>query len=688
MLWIHSCYSRLLIDNHITDQKPEFMRYFSPANYAAMVRLSGVESAMVYACDHNGNCYYPTRIGHMHSGLNGRDVFGETIHLLNNDGIIPVAYYTVIYHNRSALEHPEWRMRNINGAESSGRYHFCCPNNAEYQEFARRQIEEVISYPVKGLFIDMTFWPLVCTCNACRKAFRREYGKEIPERIDWRNPVWVRFQRWREKSMASFGAMLTGHVKSLRPELTVAHQFSPVLHGWFLGQSSAIAQASDYSSGDFYGGKKQQRIGTKIFASYSKHLPYEFMTSRCTDLHDHTSTKSDDELFLHAVSTLANGGAFLFIDAINPDGTLNRQFYERLHRIVEKLKPYRSLIKRHRPELSGNVGLYFSMTSCINEALDGVLLQEDTTHGMNMDERENAVVSETVETAYLLNTLHVPYRIVTDLTTDYSSIDTLIINNAAYLSGSECKRIRAFVRNGGTLLATGKTSLYSETGESSGNFQLADVFGVFFTGKECGPVSYLHLGADDLSVRGVCTPFVEAKEETTVRGTVFLPDFPPHDPEHYASIHSDPPGINSGFAGLTVHSFGKGRCVYLAPALFKQAEHSQQKFGKELLKEFVRPFVVASENLPDCVELTLLRSRTQKALLLGIVNVQEELPVIPLHDLRLSIRLPDGFEVSEILDQNGEAYSFTSCCGILTFTLTRLHEAVFLELKEKMNSPV
>lgn len=102
----------------------------------------------------------------------------------------------------------------------------------------------------------------------------------------------------------------------------------------------------------------------------------------------------------------------------------------------------------------------------------------------------------------------------------------------------------------------------------------------------------------------------------------------------------------------------------------------------------MRPFVVASENLPDCVELTLLRSRTQKALLLGIVNVQEELPVIPLHDLRLSIRLPDGFEVSEILDQNGEAYSFTSCCGILTFTLTRLHEAVFLELKEKMNSPV
>lgn len=683
MLWIHSCYSRLLIDNHITDQKPEFMRSFNPADYAEMVRLSGVESAMVYACDHNGNCYYPTRIGHMHSGLDGRDIFGETIRLLHKDGIVPVAYYTVIYHNRSALEHPAWRMRNINGVESSGRYHFCCPNNSGYQAFARQQIEEVIAYPVKGLFIDMTFWPLVCTCNACRNAFRRECGEEIPECIDWRNPAWVRFQRWREKSMASFGKMLTGHVKSLRPEMTVAHQFSPVLHGWFLGQSSAIAQASDYSSGDFYGGKKQQRIGTKIFASYSKHQPFEYMTSRCTDLHDHTSTKSDDELFLHAVSTLANGGAFLLIDAINPDGTLNRRFYERLHRIVEKLKPYRDLIKHHQVELMGRVGLYFSMTSCINEALNGVSLQEDTTHGMNMDERENTIVDEVVETAGLLNALHIPYRIVTDLTTDYSSMDTLIINNAAYLSGAECERIRTFVRNGGTLLATGKTSLYSENGESSGNFQLADVFGVFFTGKESGPVSYLHLGTEDLSVRGVCTPFVGAEEETAVRGTVFLPDFPPYDPEHYASIHSDPPGIDSGSAGLTVHPFGKGQCVYLAPALLRQPEHAQKEFGKNLLKEFVLPFVVASENLPDCVELTLLRSRTRKALLLGIVNVQEELPVIPIHNLRLSVRLPKGFDVSEMLDQNGEAYPFTFCCGILTVTLNRLHEAVFLELKEK-----
>lgn len=50
------------------------------------------------------------------------------------------------------------------------------------------------------------------------------------------------------------------------------------------------------------------------------------MTSRCVTLYDHTSVKSDDELFLHALTTLANGGAYFFIDAINPDGTLEESF--------------------------------------------------------------------------------------------------------------------------------------------------------------------------------------------------------------------------------------------------------------------------------------------------------------------------------------------------------------------------
>ena len=88
-------------------------------------------------------------------------------------------------------------------------------------------------------------------------------------------------------------------------------QFSPVLHGWSYGQSPAIAAACDYTSGDFYGGRDQQSLGTKVLAAFSRNVPYEFMTSRCVDLHDHTSMKSEEELFAHVSMTLANAGVVL-----------------------------------------------------------------------------------------------------------------------------------------------------------------------------------------------------------------------------------------------------------------------------------------------------------------------------------------------------------------------------------------
>ncbi len=116
-----TCYSRLLIDNHITDLKDSYMRKFSPEEYVRMVRLSGVESAMVYACDHNGNCYYPTQAGHIHANLDGRDIFGETVAGLRKAGIVPVAYYTVNYHNDCARRLPHTRVIDNVGMDHDGR---------------------------------------------------------------------------------------------------------------------------------------------------------------------------------------------------------------------------------------------------------------------------------------------------------------------------------------------------------------------------------------------------------------------------------------------------------------------------------------------------------------------------------------------------------------------------------------
>ncbi len=682
MKWIKKCYSRLLIDNHITDILPRFMAKFDPEEYVRMVRLSGAEASMIYACDHNGNCYYLTKVGHMHGNLHGHDLFGETVSGLKDAGIVPVAYYTAIYHNDSAFRFPECRMRDILGRDHDGRYHYCCPNAERAVEFYERQIGEILAYPVEGIFIDMTFWPMVCCCDACRTKYRKETGGEIPETIDWENPEWVRFQRFRERSMTAFAERLSAFVRKQRPDVTVTHQFSPVLHGWHLGQSSGIAGASDYASGDFYGGVLQQRLGVKVFDAYSTRKPFEFMTSRCETLYDHTSTKSDDDLFLHALTTLANGGAYFFIDAINPDGTLEKTFYDRLAAISSKLKPFEKRIQSLQATLRAEVGVYFSMNSCVDESLNHRNLRELSDSRGNMARRENAVLDEILGTAEVLTRCHIPYRIVTDRTGDFHPLKAVIVNNAAYLSETECGRLREFVRNGGTLLATGRTSLFDPDGGGGKEFALADVFGISCSGQRSDGTNYLSFGNCLISSEDKA-PLAIAGSRTKILGKVVLPDFPVNDPVRYASIHSNPPGRETVFAGLTEHSFGKGLCVYLFSGLFGRRFHSQRTFGEELFRKYLPVFLETSESLPGSAEVTLLESADDNTLVFTIVNSQTETPPVPLHDIALVLRLPDGFSVGALVRvSDGKPHPFRQTGNRLAFSVPLIRYAEFFELKK------
>ncbi|MFA7257597.1 MAG: alpha-L-fucosidase, partial [Kiritimatiellales bacterium] len=372
---LNDCYARILVDNHITEHDPSFMSKFDPENYVAMIKKSGFQASMVYACCHNGNCYYPTKVGHMHKNLNGRDVFGETVSLLRKENIVPTAYYTVVYQREVARSHPDWRLTYLDGTQSYRRSWYNCPNHPGYVDFVKKQLQEIAAYDLDGIFIDMTFWPGVCMCHTCRQKYRDEYGKELPEIIDWKNPEWLQFQHTRERWLGDFAQTLTKAIKQIKPAMLVTHQFAAVLLGWHYGQRY-VAQACDYASGDFYGGMHQQQLGTKVMAAFSKTMPYEFMTSRCVNLYDHTSTKSEIELLSHGATTLANAGAYFFIDAINPDGTLNPKTHEVLGKVGAQLKPFTHKLTEHKPVLLADTAIYFSMASHISQAYNGVNLRQ------------------------------------------------------------------------------------------------------------------------------------------------------------------------------------------------------------------------------------------------------------------------------------------------------------------------
>ena len=679
MSWIEKCYTRLLIDNHITDLDPLFMSRFDPREYLRMVKLSGVESSMIYACDHNGNCYYPTRCGHRHAGIGERDIFGETVDLIRNAGIVPIAYYTLIYHNDSARRLPECRVRDINGLDRNGRYRFTCPNHRAAREFFKRQIAEVLAYPVAGIFLDMTYWPRICCCPGCRDEFRRRTGREIPETIDWSDPEWVAFQRFREESMSGFAAEMSGFVRSVRPDVTVTHQFSPVLAGWRLGQSSGIAAASDYASGDFYGGSLQQRFAVKVFDAYTRNRPFEFMTSRCVSLRDHTSTKSDDELFLSALTTFANGGASFFIDAIDPDGTLEEKFYRRLSAVTKRLAPFRAALERCRPRAAADVGIYFSMRSCVDRRFDGVPLRDFQDKFTEMGPHVDPVLEEALGFAKMLNRRGTPFKVAVDATTELS-FRTLIVPNAGWLDAEETARLRGFVAAGGTLIATGFTSLFDPSGAGGGNFALAELFGADYAGKDVSDVFYIRDRAGNcVSCRGTA-PLVTLRGGAEALARLTLPYYPPHDPEVYASIHSDPPGRDTDSPTVILNRFGRGRCVYIAPQVAAIDQYSQREYLEALLAPYLPENVVRCENRPVTAELTLLESDGGGSTFVAVVDVQHDLPNVPAADLGFSLKT-DKVPESVIRVSDGKKMKFACSGGVLSWRLGKLENGEMFEIE-------
>jgi len=415
-----------------------------------------------------------------------------------------------------------------------------------------------------------------------------------------------------------------------------------------------------------------------VFDAFSSHRPFEFMTSRCVNLHDHTSTKSDDELFFSALTSLANGGAYFFIDAINPDGTLHEPFYQRLQAINRKLRPYKEAVAQTRACLKAEVGIYFSMKSCVNVEGNGTSLKAvENESTSNMIVRRNSVNEEMMGLSELLNKMHVPYQVITEREKELSSYKVIFLCQGDYLTVEEYGRLRGFVREGGTLFATGHASLHDRLGGGMGDFALEDVLGIHFTGDYSPEVTYT--GEELVSAKGK-VPLVRTDVSTKVRALLTFPDFPVGDGDNYASIHSNPPGSKpSAFPAITLHPFGKGRCYWMAAAILQNRQYTQQAFMQRLCAEFL-PRLVETDNLPGSTEVTLLRSQDGARHLLCLVNYQDELPVIPLHDIRLKLHL-DFMPKAIRRVSTGETVPFAYEQGTTSFDIDKLDEGEFFEIE-------
>ena len=678
--WFSDCYRRNLVDMHIADWDDRFLSEFSPKAYFENLKRAHIEAPMLYLQSHIGHCYYPTKVGHTHRSLTGReDLIRQLVALCKKGGMHPVGYYSLIYNTDAEDEHPEWGL--ISGADGKterqrqnrgrwGRYGHVCPNKPEYRAFVTAQIQEIADYfrdedgalLLDGMFYDMTFWPGICRCPHCRKRYAADTGnapETMPVDVDFKNPAFVDFLHLRERWMGEFARFVTDTTKACMPGVSVEHNYAHAVasDSSLIGSTELVNDACDYTGGDLYGSLYNHSFTAKYYYGVTKNQPFEYMTCRCdASLGVHTISKSDEHLAVEILLTAAHHGASFVIDGIDPVGTLNPKVYERIGRVFEKQMPYEPYF---RGKLLADVGVYYPTSGRYN------------TDGQNFTAKTGAV---RLTQTFIEH--HIPTAVLSNRTENLNDYRAIFAPAVIGLPDGRAEALIEYVRNGGSLYFSGvgePALLKAFFGAEKERFtdenavylapsaEIADGFGEF-NAKYPLPTE-----------RSLPVLKLPDNSGARVLATMTLPYTGPKD-ERFASIHLDPPGVPTDIPAVLETAYGKGRVLWSAAPLELADRYAQVCAVMSLFRRVIGEETLSvSADAPKQVELVTFRDGEETLLSAVDLLCTEEL--LPIRDFTVRVkcdRPPEKVVRLASADTPSESLPFTYENGVVSFHVSGL----------------
>lgn len=654
----------ILLDMHVPEWDPDFLTRFDPDATVDLYLKAGADAVMVYCNSMLGLSYWPSRTGRMHPALSGSDIIGRTVERLHEHGIAACAYYSVNFNQLAYENLPAGRTSDTAPFEPYGpgsRFGVMCPNNKAFVEFACGQVAELAnSYTFDALFLDMMFWTGVCTCANCQDRYLQETGRNIPSTVDWASTEWAHFQRARESWLADQYDALAAAVKTQR-NIPVFNNNSIVPAGWRSGASVRLLAANDLIGADV------QASADALFtfahmASRLSPLPWQYMHSASGYLSTIARAPSVTHQASHAMMATTFGAQFMAIDAVMPDGTVHPAGYDRFREIFDQMRPYKAYLGG---QPAADIAVYYNPSADVDLADNGTDVRKLTSRQPFLHPLQHGLAAAGACGA--LQRAHLPVTVVTPADLDHlGEFDVLVLPNLVRVSAEETRAFRDFVRAGGRLYASGYTSLIRDDGTRLADFDLADVLGVTYEGREDLTVSYLRpirekdraaIAPAELVTHGEPRPpspgaeginriclTVIAAEDTATLGTLTTPFAEgrgTRDDHLWASVLTSPPWTDTGRPAIVEHHFGQGHTVYVAGDLEAGAATTREAESLfiSLVRGLQRRAPLVEADAPAPVWLVPFDEPEHGRLRINLLNHQPDGPHLPVPELTLRINL-------------------------------------------------
>jgi len=481
--WTSRCSRRLMIGFHMadSDQIPSYasmeaagladplLSHFEPHKFAQALREAHVQALWFYNKCHQGNCYYPSRVpgAHVHSALQGRDLFGELCAACAEEDIVPLCIYEFFDH-RVITDHPDWCCRLANARRSSeflGEEHRQANQNLKtgrpclhgpYADFAIAQaVETVTKYPVRAYYVDflgsLNFDHWICPW--CNEAFRREFGFDFTGVENLNHGQYVRYLRWHYAQYDYLARRFVKELRAVRPDILFVHNSAhamgcmPNLHTWELA-----AQNSDFLTGDLFAksGTLQMSWAPRAFRAAGRLRPEVLVDS--THGSDRDNPKALDGFLAETWTCRAAGAAVCSSIFFRPDGSWNPACMALVRRAFAAQAACEPWLEEMQPITE--VALIYSQPSAdltprTHSSFGTMALHDLAFEGW----------------AQILIQSHQLWDVLHDFQVDAAHlrrVKTVILPQAACLSDAAIAALLKFVRRGGRLIVTGNTATRNE----------------------------------------------------------------------------------------------------------------------------------------------------------------------------------------------------------------------------------
>ncbi len=702
---------------HITVREPD-MQGFDPRRFVAT--LVDLKCNFVSLLTAGYHCIYRSEIAlnRVNPYLGEGDPLGDVVRLAHESSIKVGACVDVAAVPRPVYDHyPEWFMKTASGGPHIVTAHpvelyIACPIGGYLENFILPVVREHLErydfdhFNLTGFGFG-AYGSGICHCHNCVREYREASGREIPAGDESGSENWKTYMKWREVRIIEQYRRMIDAIRKAKPGIaTWINQAYDISERAF-APMQALSELQDFVKTEaqtkvyfddidgevhlppmWFAGEEGRYFNTitdrKVITTTSYYFPWPWRMN--------AAPEAMEKMWI-AEAAANNVNPFVHISGF-PQMVEDRR----------GMKAVRDMFHF----LADNEKYYDGVRSYVNVA---VVLSNETLDMYAGDHTRQRYGQHYRGVYSALAESHIVFDIIPDSALSSAKglekYGTLVVPNAAAMSDGSASALREFVRGGGGLVATYETSLFTEEGAMRKDFALADVFGCRLAGDRLGPLagtvegagrimSYMRLAARE-------HPVLEGIGDTDVlpnagflRLTRALPDaevfltgqLPARVfPEGEAWVAHKDTDIPAAIA----HRFGKGKVVFF-PAM---VDRLYERFGypdhRRLIANAVRWALdyrdIVRLEAPVTVDLMLQAQPEQGRVIVHLINLTGKRPqseTVPVHDLKLQVRLASGSSPKRVLRaSSGASLPFGFSDGMVSVAIDRLdiYDLVVIETR-------